>query len=143
MNDLQEQIDKQTEWLRTNWKPLAAYTYIAICLFDFILAPILTAFMSAYLHIPYVPWLPLTLQGGAMFHLSFGAILGASAYTNGLAQLEAVKNLPDYSGRGYGGGYGGGFSSPSYMDPINPSLDPPVPLDGTLNAPKRGIGKGQ
>ena len=25
-------------------------------------------------------WTPLTLQGGAMFHLSFGAILGATSW---------------------------------------------------------------
>ena len=25
-------------------------------------------------------WTPLTLEGGAMFHLSFGAILGATAW---------------------------------------------------------------
>ena len=25
-------------------------------------------------------WSPLTLEGGAMLHLSFGAILGATAY---------------------------------------------------------------
>jgi hypothetical protein len=25
-------------------------------------------------------WAPLTLQGGAMFHLSFGAILGATSF---------------------------------------------------------------
>ena len=25
-------------------------------------------------------WTPLTLEGGAMFHISFGAILGATAW---------------------------------------------------------------
>ena len=50
-----------------------------------------------YLHTPYVVWVPLTLQGGAFLHLSFGAILGAGAYTQGLSQIEMIKNMPDYS----------------------------------------------
>ena len=36
-------------------------------------------------------WTPLTLEGGAMFHLSFGAILGATAWKK-KEELETHNN---------------------------------------------------
>ena len=84
-------------WFKDNWRPLAAYTYIFICICDFIIFPVGNMLVCYYLHTPYVVWVPLTLQGGAFLHLSFGAILGAGAYTQGLSQIEMIKNMPDYS----------------------------------------------
>ena len=37
-------------------------------------------------------WVPLTLAGGAMFHLSFGAILGATAWKKGDKDESKIKN---------------------------------------------------
>ena len=39
-------------------------------------------------------WMPLTLQAGAMFHLSFGAILGATAWKK-KEELEVHNNKSD------------------------------------------------
>jgi hypothetical protein len=36
----------------------------------------------------------LTLQGGGLIHIAFGAILGISAYTRGQEKVEAIKNTP-------------------------------------------------
>jgi hypothetical protein len=39
-------------------------------------------------------WVPLTLQGGGMYHIAMGAILGISAFTRGkekVAEIEAGK----------------------------------------------------
>jgi hypothetical protein len=36
-------------------------------------------------------WTPLTLQGGGLFHLSFGAILTGAAYTRGLEKIEKIR----------------------------------------------------
>lgn len=75
-------------------KPLAATCYLIICLFDFIIAPIWhEQTQEDYLSMlkamkgldPSVQqiivakermmWQPITLMGGALFHISFGAIL--------------------------------------------------------------------
>jgi len=37
-------------------------------------------------------WAPLTLQAGAMFHLSFGAILGATAWRK-KDEVDAHNNI--------------------------------------------------
>lgn len=93
------------------WRPLSAVTYLSICIFDFIVAPYLiqaqpndlaeifryvlqmpTEQQSEALAIMYAKgqWSSLTLQGGGLFHIAFGAILGAAAWTRGMEKREAI-----------------------------------------------------
>jgi hypothetical protein len=103
-------------WYHRIWLPLCSFTYIAICIFDFILMPIQTAVHNAIVEERIITalkaapgseatfasdyekststtkqWTPLTLQGGGLFHLAFGALLTAGATTRGLAKREEVK----------------------------------------------------
>lgn len=77
--------------LAANWRPLSAYTYMIIVLFDFIIAPILWVGVHVYLNLPIVSWEPLTLQSGGMFHLAMGAVMGVSSYTRGQEKVETAK----------------------------------------------------
>ena len=82
-------------WLRDHWRPVTAITYLVICVFDFIIHPI--GFSGAQIYqnvVPTVPWVPLTLQGGGLFHVSMGAILGVSAWGRSKEKL-ALINLPE------------------------------------------------
>lgn len=100
-----------SKWLRSMWRPLSAVTYLAICIFDFIVAPYFVQAQphdlaeifryvlqmpveqqSEALAIMYAKgqWQSLTLQGGGLFHIAFGAILGAAAWTRGMEKREAV-----------------------------------------------------
>jgi hypothetical protein len=96
-------------WLNRTWRPAAAVIYLAICLFDFIIAPAFMGFKSVNIEQiagsvhgldPQIaialiqnrtPWQPLTLQGSGLFHVAFGAILGVAAWTRGTAQIESIK----------------------------------------------------
>ena len=99
------------KWLRSMWRPLAAITYLFICVFDFIIAPYFVQAQphdlaeifkyilqmpveqqSEALAIMYAKgqWSSLTLQGGGLFHIAFGAILGAAAWTRGMEKRERV-----------------------------------------------------
>lgn len=97
------------------WRPMAAYIYLAICIFDFMGAPLwiehanqtinVAAFeeirkfdnkevqIKAIEHIELGnrSWTPLTLQGGGLFHLAFGAILGISAFARGREKVAAIN----------------------------------------------------
>lgn len=87
-----------------NWQRTAAYTYIAICIFDFMLVPMWFGIVRAYLD-PFelikqmlvldpavqVQMIqaytfqhePFTLKGGGLFHLAFGALLtGTTIFSN-------------------------------------------------------------
>ncbi len=66
------------------WRSWAGIVYLFICLVDFFIAPLMwnigMSMMDTEIQLATSRWSPLTLEGGAMLHLSFGAILGATAY---------------------------------------------------------------
>ena len=75
------QINKTIEHY---WRSWAGIVYLFICLVDFFLAPLMwnigMTMMDKEVQLATSRWAPLTLEGGAMLHLSFGAILGATAF---------------------------------------------------------------
>jgi len=81
--------------INRHWRDWAALVYLFICLIDFFVAPLVWNLMMAE-HCDthdcgaegVSRWTPLTLGAGAMFHLSFGAILGATAWKK-KEELEA------------------------------------------------------
>jgi len=90
-------------WLQQDegWKSILALAYAVICLFDFIVAPVMwninrvhalemanVIALNPMLHSDiaiemlkslYRTHIPYTLQGAGMFHLAFGALLTGSA----------------------------------------------------------------
>jgi len=84
----------------SKWYAASCVVYFLICLFDFIIVPSWIGLTrESYLDLlPLVEdleasvasmvlarpqWQPLTLQGGGLFHLAFGAIItGTSVYRN-------------------------------------------------------------
>jgi hypothetical protein len=67
-------------WFKTYWRPAAAWLYLFINLFDFVIAPVLTMLLPKLEGLAYTPWIPLTLSNGGMFHLAMGAIIGVTAW---------------------------------------------------------------
>ena len=60
---------------------MMAISYMAICLFDFMAGPILynvLQYMNPGQHLEM--WQAVTLQGGGLYHLSMGAIIGITAF---------------------------------------------------------------
>jgi len=76
----------------------AYYVYLFICLVDFFIAPLMwnigLAMADKEIQLATSRWAPLTLEGGAMFHLSFGAILGATAWRK-KDEVEIHNNRTD------------------------------------------------
>lgn len=70
------------------------WLYMLICFVDFVLYPMLAMFMPAFLHafgvenVSYTPWTSITLTNGGLIHISFGAILGITAWTRGLEKVR-------------------------------------------------------
>lgn len=132
------------------WRPLAAYVYLLICVCDFIIFPWyfglkgptvmqiamaikdLDPAVGSVLAAPRSQWQPLTLMGGGMFHVAFGAILGVAAWTRGAEKVEEIRSnayqeydYTDYSGRGAERGWrddydGGRRPRRRYQDPYMP-----------------------
>ena len=86
--------DKE-DWMTKKWRPMMAIVYMMINLFDFIIGPILYNLLQYWNPGQMVGmWQPLTLQGGGLIHIAFGAILGISAWTRGQEKIETIKNPP-------------------------------------------------
>lgn len=74
-------VKADEHWVNKHWRPAMGWLYMTICLFDFILFPILWSMLQAYQHGSVtLQWQPLTLQGAGLFHLAMGAVLGVAAY---------------------------------------------------------------
>lgn len=93
---LQEVPGHNDHWMRSYWRPAMGFTYMAICIFDFILFPVLSMFQPLFMKIlgmnmTYVVWQSLTLQSGGFFHIAMGAVLGVAAWTRGQEKLALTK----------------------------------------------------
>jgi hypothetical protein len=68
------------DWLNAKWRPMMGWMYMLTCVTDFVIFPILWSMLQASLKQPVTAWQPITLQGGGLFHLSMGAIVGVAAF---------------------------------------------------------------
>jgi hypothetical protein len=76
---------------------MMGWVYMATCIFDFIIAPIAWPILFAAIGLPVIPWVPITLQGAGLYHMSMGAILGVTAWTNGQEKINAQNLTMSYS----------------------------------------------
>ena len=103
---------KKEDWMNSKWRPMMGWMYMAVCSFDFVIAPILWSLVQALAHgAVNVQWQPLTLQGAGLFHISMGAVLGLAAYGRTQEKLAGANN--------------GGASA------VGTSYTPPAPLPST------------
>ena len=86
---VREFVIEYNEMTQKHWRDWAALVYLFICLCDFFVGPLwwnllmwdaCSDVLRAEGDCKTTRWEPLTLQGGAMFHLAFGAILGATSW---------------------------------------------------------------
>lgn len=72
------------DFINKKWRPMMGWTYMATCIFDFIVAPILWAVVQFWeteaANDAFRQWQPLTLMGAGLYHMAMGAVLGIAAY---------------------------------------------------------------
>lgn len=70
------------DWINKKWRPMMGWSYMATCVFDFIVAPVLWSIIQALGNGGKVElqWQPLTLQGAGLYHVAMGAVLGLTAW---------------------------------------------------------------
>ena len=84
-------MNNQESWMNRKWRPAMGWTYMAICILDFAVFPILWSIFQAYYDGTVASqWDPLTLKGAGLFHMAMGAVLGISAWNRGLEKIAGV-----------------------------------------------------
>lgn len=79
------------EWTSRKWRPAMGWVYMAICIFDFVLFPVLWSLSQALFDGEIRnQWNPITLQGAGLFHLAMGAVLGITAYGRTKEKISGV-----------------------------------------------------
>ena len=128
-NKKEEKVEKKKDedWMTKKWRPMMAIMYMTCCLMDFAIFPIMFTIVqfweTAVQNDAFRQWVPITLQGGGLFHVAMGAVLGVSAYgrtqekvagaanvstsfpTSGVPTPSLSSSVPAFSG--------GGFSTPT------------------------------
>jgi hypothetical protein len=82
---------KRENWIRTHWRPMMAFVYMAVVIFDFIIGPIFWSIVQIYGGSVALQWTPLTLISGGVFHAAMGAVLGISAFSRGREKVETLR----------------------------------------------------
>ncbi len=79
-------------WINKRWRPAMGWMYMTVCVFDFIIFPILWAIVQFWetqaANDAFRQWQPLTLQGAGLFHMAMGAVLGIAAYGRTKEKVE-------------------------------------------------------
>lgn len=72
------------------------WSYMVICLFDFLVGPTLFTLAQMYMDgtdvSALVRWEPLTLQYGGLYHFAMMAIVGVTAYGRTKEKIEKAMN---------------------------------------------------
>ena len=80
------------DWINRKWRPAMGWMYMAVCVFDFILFPIMWSILQTVSNGSVTtPWQPISLQGAGLFHIAMGAVLGIAVYGRTKEKLEGVS----------------------------------------------------
>lgn len=81
-----------TDWINKKWRPMMGWSYMATCVFDFIIAPILWSIVQVIgAGKVEMQWQPLTLQGAGLYHVAMGAVLGIAAWGRTKEKLDSKQ----------------------------------------------------
>jgi hypothetical protein len=134
-NKKEEKVQKKADedWMTKKWRPMMAMMYMSCCLFDFALFPIMFTVVQFWevqaANDAFRQWVPITLQGGGLFHVAMGAVLGVSAYGRTQEKVAGASNVST-------GFQGGGVPTPNLSSSV-PSFS-----GGGFNTPSQSAGFG-
>jgi hypothetical protein len=115
-----ESAKKNEDWMNSKWRPAMGWMYMAVCMADFVLFPVLWSLVQVLGDGKVeTQWSPITLQGAGLFHMAMGAILGIAAYGRTQEKMAGANN----------GGIAPAAPAPSFGSP--PPASTPTPSFGS------------
>ena len=127
---------KEEDWMTKKWRPLMALMYMSCCLADFFLFPIMFTVVQFWetqaANDAFRQWVPITLQGGGLFHVAMGAVLGVTAYGRTQEKLNGATTAPSMPSIG--------TATPSLPQPTGFATANPAPVTNSFGAQPLGSG---
>jgi hypothetical protein len=133
MAELSASEQKKEDWMNSKWRPMMGWMYMGVCMFDFVIAPVMWSLLQSLSHGAIgTQWQPLTLQGAGLFHIAMGAVLGiaamgrtqeklAGANNGGISPTPSMPSTPSPT-------QAGGFSMPTTFSTPSFSAPKPTPI---------------
>lgn len=88
-------VNDNTDWMNKKWRPAMGWTYMLVCIFDFVIFPVLWAIVQFWetqaANDAFRQWNPLTLQGAGLFHMAMGAVIGVTAWGRTKEKLDSKQ----------------------------------------------------
>jgi len=107
---------EKEDWINKKWRPMMAVMYMIVCVFDFIVFPIMFTVVQFWetqaVNDAFRQWQPLTLIGAGLFHMAMGAVLGITAWSRGQEKIAGVSTNPNTTSNGIGS-FGAATSFPT------------------------------
>ena len=120
---------KKEDWMNSKWRPMMGWMYMAVCMADFVLFPVLWSLVqAAHGGSVQTQWSPITLQGAGLFHMAMGAILGIAAFGRTQEKIAGANNggiAPAGGGFSQVAAQPTGFSPVSQSQPFAPAAGAP------------------
>lgn len=89
---------KPDDFVTSKWRPMMGWQYMVVCIFDFIVMPILWIVVQFWeveaVNDAFRQWSPLTLQGAGLYHMAMGAVLGITAWSRGQEKMAGATGQP-------------------------------------------------
>jgi len=73
------------------WRPAIAWSYLIVCVFDFVLFPLLFGIFYSKNIEMINSWVPFTLKGGGLYHMSMLAIVGVTAWNRTQEKMQVIQ----------------------------------------------------
>lgn len=87
-------IKRKEDWMVSRWRPGMGWMYMSVCIFDFIIFPVLWSLLQSIDNGSVTnQWQPMTLQGAGLFHMAMGAVLGITAFGRTQEKLNGVNEV--------------------------------------------------
>ena len=122
-----EKTTKPDDFITAKWRPMMGWQYMAVCIFDFIVAPILWAVVQFWeteaINDAFRQWEPLTLQGAGLYHMAMGAVLGITAWSRGQEKMAGVTGQSAVMPVSPAPNFGAASSAPAMVMTSAPSFD--------------------
>ena len=88
------------DWINKKWRPAMGWMYMAVCVSDFILFPIMWSILQMISNGSVTtPWQPISLQGAGLFHIAMGAVLGIAAFGRTQEKIQGAANIDTAVGK--------------------------------------------
>jgi len=135
---------KDDDWMTKKWRPMMAIMYMVCCLMDFAVFPIMFTIVQFWetqaANDAFRQWVPITLQGGGLFHVAMGAVLGVSAFGRTQEKIAGASATPAPAGLPVTNLTT--TPAPGFAQPMQPATFNPAPVTNSFGAQPLASGSG-